>query len=103
MTAPQMILQHSPPDTSYGFHRCCGAVRDAVPIEEVARRVFKVTVLPFIDAIIDQRERHQALERAWERWQNKSWKRIAEAVCQGDESVIVALARIYVETQEALT
>jgi hypothetical protein len=65
--------------------------------------VFKVMVLPFIDAIIDQREREEALERAWERWQTKSWKRIAEAVCQGDESVIVALARLYAETQEALT
>jgi len=71
--------------------------------EELSRRVFKVTVLPFIDAIIDQREREQALERAWDRWQRKSWKTIAEAVCQGDESVIVALARLYVETQEALT
>src|ERR671912_351263 len=71
--------------------------------EELSRRVFKVTVLPFIDAIIDQREREQALERAWERWQSKSWRTIAEAVCQGDESMIVALARLYVETQEALT
>jgi hypothetical protein len=71
--------------------------------EELSRRVFKVTVLPFIDAIIDQREREEALSRAWERWQRKSWKTIAEAVCQGDESMIVALARLYVETQEALT
>ena len=71
--------------------------------EELARRVFKVTVLPFIDAIIDHKEREQALERAWERWQRKSWKTIAEAVCRGDESVIVALGRIYVEAQEALT
>src|ERR671921_1590142 len=70
--------------------------------EELARRVFKVTVLPFIDAIIDQREREEALSRAWERWQRKSWKRIAEAVCQGDESMIVALARIYAGAQEAL-
>jgi hypothetical protein len=65
--------------------------------EELARRVFKVTVLPFIDAIIDQREREQALERAWEMWQCKSWKRIAEAVCQGDESMLLALAKLYVE------
>ena len=71
--------------------------------EELSRRVFKVTVLPFIDAIIDQREREEALERAWERWQHKSWRNIAEAICQGDESMIVALARVYVETQEALT
>jgi hypothetical protein len=207
--SPQTILQHSPPDTSYGFRRCCEAVRDAVPVEgvarlytdleplggrawftgrcplpdhedktpsfyiyppgrfhcygcgrggdvvdlefhcgdygelwqamislaveygvklpkrtkhwheaqerrvtyvnwayevigeELSRRVFKVTVLPFIDAIIDQKEREQALERAWERWQRKSWKRIAEAVCQGDESMLLALARLYVETQEA--
>jgi hypothetical protein len=70
--------------------------------EELARRVFKVSVLPFIDAIIDQREREKALERAWERWQRKSWKTIAEAVCQEDESMIVALARLYAETQEAL-
>jgi DNA primase len=209
--SPQSILRHNPPDTSNGFRKCCEAIRDAVPIEEVARRytkleplggqawftgrcplpehedktpsfyiylpgrfwcygcnrggdvvdleffcgdygelweamialaveygvelpgrserwheaqqrrvtyldwayevigeelsrrVFKVSVLPFIDAIIDHKEREEALERAWERWQRKSWKTIAEAVCQGDESVIVALARVYVETQEALT
>jgi hypothetical protein len=211
MTAPQTVLQHNPQETSYGFRKCCEAIRNVVPIEnvarrytnlapfggrawftgrcplpdhedktpsfyiyppgryhcygcggsgdvvdlefhcggyselreamislaveygvdlpgrserwhkaqqrrvtyldwayevigeELARRVFKVSVLPFIDAIIDQREREQALEEAWERWQRKSWKRIAEAVCQGDESVIVALARLYIETQEALT
>jgi DNA primase len=71
--------------------------------EELSRRVFRVTVLPFIDAITDPGEREEALLRAWERWQRKSWKTIAEAVCQGDESMIVALARIYAETQEALT
>jgi DNA primase len=37
VTAPQPILQDSTPDTSYGFRKCCEAVRDAVPIEEVAR------------------------------------------------------------------
>jgi hypothetical protein len=36
--APHRIIQHSPPDTSYGFRRCCEAVRNAVPIEGVARR-----------------------------------------------------------------
>src|ERR671911_2534385 len=36
--SPQTILQHSPPQTSYGFRECCEAVRDAVPVEEVARR-----------------------------------------------------------------
>jgi hypothetical protein len=209
MIAPDRSIQDSPADTSYGFRKCCEAIRDAVPIEEVARRythleafggkawftgrcplpdhedktpsfyiypsgryhcygcggsgdvvdlefhcgdycelweamislaveygvelpgrserwhkaqqrrvtyldwayevigeelsrrVFKVSVLPFIDAIIDQREREQALERAWERWQRKSWKRIAEAVCREDESMLLALARLYVEAQEA--
>jgi hypothetical protein len=208
MTAPQTILQHNPQETSYGFRKCCEAIRDVVPIENVARRytnlapfggkawfvgrcplpdhedktpsfyiyppgryhcygcsrngdvvdleffcgdygalweamvslaveykvelpqrsqrwheaqerrvtyldwayevigeelsrrVFKVSVLPFIDAIIDQREREEALERAWERWQRKSWKTIAEAVCRGDESMLLALAKLYVETQE---
>jgi len=71
--------------------------------EELSRRVFKVTVLPFIDAIIDPGEREQVLERAWERWQRKSWKTIAEAVCQGDESMLVGLAQVYVEAQETLT
>jgi hypothetical protein len=68
--------------------------------EELARRVFKVTVLPFIDAIIDQREREEALARAWKRWQRKSWKAIAEAVCQGDESMLLALAKRYVGARE---
>src|SRR5215213_1327871 len=36
--APNRILQDSPPYTSYGFRYCCEAVRDAVPIEEIARR-----------------------------------------------------------------
>jgi len=68
--------------------------------EELARRIFKATVLPFIDAIIDDREREQALSRAWKRWQCKRWKTIAEAVCQGDESMLLALARLYVEARE---
>jgi CHC2 zinc finger len=38
MTAPQTILQHNPRETSYGFRRCCEAIRDVVPIEKVARR-----------------------------------------------------------------
>jgi len=209
MTAPTLIVQNSPPGTSYGFGKCCEAIRNAVPLvevarrythlepfggkawftgrcplpdhedktpsfyiyppgrfwcygcgrggdvvdlefhcgdygelweamvslaveygvelpgrterwheaqerrvtyldwsyevigEELARRVFKVTLLPFIDAIIDQREREEALSRAWERWQRKSWKAIAEAVCQGDESTILALAKRYVEAKEA--
>ena len=209
MTAPQTILQHNPQENSYGFRRCCEAIRDVVPIEnvarrytnlapfggkawfvgrcplpdhedktpsfyiyppgryhcygcgrngdvvdleffcgdygelweamislavdygvelprrtkrwheaqqrrvtyldwsyeiigeELARRVFKFTVLPFIDTIIDQSEREEALSRAWERWQRKSWKRIAEAVCQGDENMLVALAERYVGAKEA--
>lgn len=36
--APHRIIQDSLPDTSYGFRKCCEAVRDAVPIEEIARR-----------------------------------------------------------------
>ena len=28
--SPQTILQHSPPDTSYGFRKCCEAVREVV-------------------------------------------------------------------------
>jgi DNA primase len=36
--APNRILQDSPPGTSHGFRKCCEAVRDAVPLEEVARR-----------------------------------------------------------------
>lgn len=45
MTAPQTILQDSPPDTSYGFRKCCGAINDAVPIEEIARRYTKLEPL----------------------------------------------------------
>jgi CHC2 zinc finger len=40
--SPPTILQHSPQETSYGFRQCCKAVRDAVPIEEVARRYTKL-------------------------------------------------------------
>jgi DNA primase len=38
MTAPTPIVQDSPLDTSYGFRKCCEVVRDAVPLEVVARR-----------------------------------------------------------------
>jgi hypothetical protein len=69
--------------------------------EELARRVFKVTVLPFIDAITDPGEREEALERAWERWQRKSWKTIAAAICQGDERILFTLAGLYAEAREA--
>ena len=38
MLAPhQSSYQSSSPDNTYGFRRCCEAVRQAVPIEEVAR------------------------------------------------------------------
>ena len=37
MIAPDRSIQNSPPDTSYGFRKCCEAIREAVPIEEVAR------------------------------------------------------------------
>jgi DNA primase len=38
MIAPDRSIQDSPADTSYGFRKCCEAIRDAVPIEEVARQ-----------------------------------------------------------------
>jgi DNA primase len=38
MFAPDRSIQDSPADTSYGFRKCCEAIRDAVPIEEVARQ-----------------------------------------------------------------
>ena len=38
-------LQHSPPSTPYGFRKCCEAVRDAVPVEDVARRYTKLEPL----------------------------------------------------------
>ena len=34
--SPQTILRHNPPDTSYGFRKCCEAIRDAVPLDVVA-------------------------------------------------------------------
>jgi DNA primase len=36
--SPQTILQHSPPDTSHGFRKCCEAILGVVPIEQHARR-----------------------------------------------------------------
>ncbi len=39
MLAPQEpFYQADPPENTYGFRKCCEAVRDAVPIEDVARR-----------------------------------------------------------------
>jgi DNA primase len=36
--APHGIIQDSPSNTSYGFRKCCEAVRQIVSIEDVARR-----------------------------------------------------------------
>jgi DNA primase len=36
--APNQFYQDSSSDNTYGFRKCCEAVREAVPIEEVARR-----------------------------------------------------------------
>jgi hypothetical protein len=38
MIAPLESYQSSSPHNTYGFRRCCEAVRQAVPIEDVARR-----------------------------------------------------------------
>jgi hypothetical protein len=36
--APSQAYQSSPPANTYGFRKCCEAIREAVPIEVVARR-----------------------------------------------------------------
>src|SRR5215218_2748232 len=36
--APHESYQNGSPDHTYGFRKCCEAIREAVPIEEVARR-----------------------------------------------------------------
>jgi hypothetical protein len=39
MLAPQKpFYQGDPPENTYGFRKCCEAVRNAVPIEQIARR-----------------------------------------------------------------
>jgi transposase len=42
MIAPHRSIQDSPPGTSYGFRKCCEAIRNAVPLEDVARRYTKL-------------------------------------------------------------
>src|SRR5918995_697049 len=37
-STPQAILPDNSANASYGFRKCCEAVRDAVPIGEIARR-----------------------------------------------------------------
>jgi hypothetical protein len=36
--APTQVYREGPSENTYGFRRCCEAVREAVPVEEVARR-----------------------------------------------------------------
>jgi DNA primase len=36
--APNQFYQDRPSENTYGFRKCCEAIREAVPIEEVARR-----------------------------------------------------------------
>src|SRR5919107_1512934 len=42
MLAPHRSIQDGPPGTPYGFRKCCEAIRDGVPIEEIARRYTKL-------------------------------------------------------------
>src|ERR671914_265314 len=37
-STPQSIIPHNLSDASYGFSKCCQAVRDVVPLEEIAGR-----------------------------------------------------------------
>ena len=45
MTRDTSSLHHSPPDASYGFRKCCEAIRDAVSLEEIASRYTKLEPL----------------------------------------------------------
>jgi DNA primase len=36
--APRQVYREDPSENTYGFRLCCTAVREAVPVEEVARR-----------------------------------------------------------------
>jgi hypothetical protein len=46
MTAPtQKLYLDSSPDNTYGFRKCCEAIRGAVPIEDVARRYTRLEPL----------------------------------------------------------
>ena len=46
MIAPQdELYQPNSPNNTYGFRKCCEAIREAVPIEEVARRYTNVEPL----------------------------------------------------------
>jgi DNA primase len=38
LTPQDELYKPSSPDNTYGFRKCCEAIREAVPIEEVARR-----------------------------------------------------------------
>jgi hypothetical protein len=40
--APDQAYQSNPLDNTYGFRKCCEAIREVVPIEEVARRYTKL-------------------------------------------------------------
>ena len=35
---PTHFYQPRPPGNTYGFRKCCEAVREAVPVEKIARR-----------------------------------------------------------------
>ena len=41
-STPQMILPDKPLNNIYGFRKCCEAIRDVVPLEEVARHYTKL-------------------------------------------------------------
>jgi DNA primase len=46
MTAPtQKLYLDSSPDNTYGFRKCCEAIRGAVPIEDVAPRYTRLEPL----------------------------------------------------------
>lgn len=75
----------------------------AVIGQVLCRRLYKVLVLPYIEAITDLEDRERELERSWRDWQrSRRWAAAAEALLSGNEDLILALARIYAETRPEL-
>lgn len=65
------------------------------------RRLFRVLVLPYLDAITDPRDRERELERAWEDWErSRAWPRLARRVLSGSEESLLVIARVYAESGE---
>lgn len=66
--------------------------------EVLMRRLYRVLIYPYVDAIIDSTERERELEETWRAWQRVTvWRYMAERLLRGDDEYLAMVATLHAE------